>query len=198
MPAFVVVPHDAPHHGVERRLSPGDSDRLAALRHQPARLARFLAGRAALLRAAAELGEEHIMVEARCFECGVSHGRPTAAGAGTPLHLGLAHAGGLAFAVAARAPVGIDAEPVDTPPGRMVAIGDIAPGHGDLLRRWTTIEAVLKADGRGLRVAPSAVHVGVGRATLDGRRYRLRSLRAEGCRVTVATLVQPESGGSRV
>ena len=35
--------------------------------------------------------------------------------------------------------------------------GIIHPGLSSSLREWTRVEAVLKADGRGLRVAPAAV-----------------------------------------
>ncbi|MEN0084139.1 MAG: hypothetical protein AAGC66_05180 [Leifsonia sp.] len=169
------------------RLSAGDRTRLDGLGTDAGR-ARFLAGRTALLRAAAEAGAPGIVVDATCPDCGAAHGRPQALGASRPLYLALAHAGGAAYAVAAPVPVGIDAEPLDTPPGRRAAIDDLAPGHGDVVRRWTAIEAVLKADGRGLRVPPDAVRVGRWRAVLDGRRYRLRSIRTDGCRVTVATL----------
>lgn len=186
MRRFVVVRYDDPGtEGVMPRLSAGDRTRLDGLRAEGDR-ARFLAGRTALLRAAAEAGEPGVAVDATCPDCGAAHGRPQARGAGQPLYLALAHAGGAAYATAARVPVGIDAEPLDTPPGRRAAIDDLAPGHGDVLRRWTAIEAVLKADGRGLRVSPDAVRLGRWRAVLDGRRYRLRSVRTDGCRVTVA------------
>lgn len=188
MRGFVVVRYDDPGtEGVVPHLSPGDSARLAGLAGTTDR-ARFLAGRSALLGAATAAGEPGITVDATCPDCGAAHGRPRAADAERPLFLALAHAADAAFATAGRAPVGIDAEPLDTPPGRRAAIDDLAPGRGDVLRRWTAIEAVLKADGRGLRVPPDAVRVGRWRAVLDGRRYRLRSTRADGCRVTVATL----------
>ena len=70
-----------------------------------------------------------------------------------------------------------------------------APGPGDPLLRWTAIEATLKADGRGLRVDPSAVRLGNRRADLDGVRYRLDVRRLHGCLVTIAQAV---SDGRRV
>ena len=45
--------------------------------------------------------------------------------------------------------------------------GIIHPGRSSSLREWTRVEAVLKADGRGLRVDPAAVTV-TGRATARG------------------------------
>lgn len=186
MRGFVVVRYDdSGAEGVVPHLSRGDSARLAGLAGTADR-ARFLSGRTALLRAAAAEGEPAITVDATCPDCGAAHGRPRALDASRPLFLALAHAHGAAYATAARVAVGIDAEPLDTPPGRRAAIDDLAPGHGDVLRRWTAIEAVLKADGRGLRVPPDAVRVGRWRAVLDGRSYRLRSAQTDGCRVTVA------------
>jgi len=193
---IVVVPHEtAADPTLAERLSPGDRERLASL--DRAARSRFLAGRAALLRAAAAAGEPDVVIEALCPDCGASHGRPRATGASHPLHLALSHAAGSAFAVAARVPVGIDAEPLDTPELRRAAVDALAPGRGDALRRWTAIEAVLKADGRGLRLAPDAVLVQGGHAVLRDRRYRLRTTTADGCLVTVA-LGQRPSGGSAV
>ncbi|RIJ53252.1 4-phosphopantetheinyl transferase, partial [Clavibacter phaseoli] len=60
----------------------------------------------------------------------------------------VAHAGALVVvAVSACGPIGVDAEPRgrEAPPGTP-------------LGEWVRIEAVLKADGRGLRVEPSLVH----------------------------------------
>jgi phosphopantetheinyl transferase len=192
----VVVRHASSDAATLPRLSAGDRARLFDLAGAAER-ARFLAGRAALLRAAAQLAEAGITVDAACPDCGAAHGRPRALGAARPLFLALAHGGGAAYAVAARAPVGVDAEPLFTPAERRAAVDELAPGRGDALRRWTAIEAVLKADGRGLRVPPDAVRVGRLRAELDGRRYRLRSLRSDGCLVTIAR-GQRESDGSAV
>ncbi|WP_374010593.1 hypothetical protein [Leifsonia sp. LS-T14] len=191
MLAFVVVAHDSVGREVSERevvarLSPSDRARLASLADDPAGAARFLAGRAALFTAAERLGEADIHIDARCPDCGLAHGRPRAEAAGAPVHLALAHAGASAFAVAARAPVGIDAEPLTVDADRLAAIDDLAPGRGDPLRRWTAIEAVLKADGRGLRLAPDTVRVGLRSARLDGVRYGVTTSRAADCVVTVA------------
>ncbi|MGH1548710.1 4'-phosphopantetheinyl transferase family protein [Leifsonia poae] len=185
MPAFVVLPYDTDVDETLPRLSDGDRARLDGLRDDAARR-RFLAGRAALFAAAASVGELRIRIDARCPDCSLSHGRPNAQGASRPIHLTLAHAGGRAFAAASRHPVGIDAEPEDVTAERRAAIASLAPGRGDPLRRWTAIEAVLKADGRGLRVAPDAVRLRFRAAALDGMRYRLRFLREPGFLVTSA------------
>lgn len=185
MPILVVVPYTADVGDVFDRLSEGDRARLRGLSDHDARR-RLLAGRAALLQAAARAGEPGIHIDARCPDCGLSHGRPTVEGAAAALHLALAHAGGRAFATASRHPIGIDAEPQDTSAERRAAIDALAPGRGDPVRRWTAIEAVLKADGRGLRVAPDAVRFRFRSARLGADRYRVRSLSAGGCVVAIA------------
>jgi 4'-phosphopantetheinyl transferase len=94
--------------------------------------------------------------------------------------------------------VGIDAEPLDGHPSRFAAIRevsgrpDVADGV-DALLLWTTIEAVLKADGRGLDVDPRRVSVeGDARTTgssarVDtGSRFLLRGSLTDGLVVTVA------------
>ena len=186
MSAFVVVPHASADPGVVARLSESDRARLTSLGGDVLARQRFLAGRAALFAAADRLGERDIRIDARCPDCGLAHGRPLALGGGSPVHLALSHAAGSAFAVAARHPVGIDAEPVSGPADRHAAIDTLAPGRGNALRRWTAIEAVLKADGSGLRLPPDAVRVGLRSAHLHGVRYRLATARAVACFVTVA------------
>ena len=185
MPVLVVMTYAPDALEVVPRLSDDDRARLDGLRDDASRR-RFLSGRAALLAAAARAGEPGVRIDARCPDCGVSHGRPTVQGGSRPLHLALAHAGGRAFAAASRHPVGIDAEPADVSSERREAIAALAPGRGDPLRRWTAIEAVLKADGRGLRVAPDAVRLRLRSAALDGVRYRLRSEHQHGFIVTIA------------
>ncbi|MGO4535346.1 4'-phosphopantetheinyl transferase family protein [Leifsonia sp. 2MCAF36] len=185
MPPFVVVPHGSASDIVPR-LSPGDHVRLTSLGADDAARQRFLSGRCALFTAAERLGELDIRIDARCPDCGLAHGRPVALAAQAPVHLALAHAAGRAFAIAARHPVGIDAESTAASADRLAAVDALAPGRGDALRRWTAIEAVLKADGRGLRVPPGAVRVGRSTARLDGARYRLTTTESNGCVVTVA------------
>ncbi|WP_228503588.1 4-phosphopantetheinyl transferase [Clavibacter phaseoli] len=115
--------------------------------------ARTAAGRAALRALAAEIvgaDPADVTVRARCATCGGDHGRPVLGGSRAldALHASVAHAGAaVVVAVSADGPIGIDAEPRDreAPPGTTLA-------------GWVRVEAVLKADGRGLRVEPSLVH----------------------------------------
>lgn len=194
MTRIVVVPHGSAPPETAARLSPGDRDRLAALHGE--RAAAFLAGRAALL-AAIGPRDAGAAVDATCPDCGRSHGRPRLP-TRPSLHLSLSHAAGLAFAVAASAPIGIDAEPLGTDPARLAGAAALLPGRGDALRRWTAVEAVLKAEGRGLRVDPVEVRLRGRTATLQGVRYRLTSSELRGCRVTVAQAAAAVSDGSRV
>lgn len=192
---LVVRPHGAATGAVIARLSPGDRRRLEALDGPAA--ARFLSGRDALyaaLDAAWPDAPANAFIDATCPDCGLAHGRPRLTGQAGP-RLALSHAAGLAFAVAADGPVGIDAEPLDADPQQVAAAASLAPGPGHPLLRWTAIEATLKADGRGLRVDPSAVRLGNRRADLDGVRYRLDVRRLHGCLVTIAQAV---SDGRRV
>ena len=135
---------------------------------------RFLAGRMLLRKSAAELAGlplASITVTAACPDCGLEHGQPHVDG----LFVSLSHAGALTVAAAwADATIGIDIEPRNVPPERVAAIRDVA--GGDDLRHWTRVEAVLKADGRGLRVDPRSVAIQGTEATLDGKRYRLTDI----------------------
>jgi 4'-phosphopantetheinyl transferase len=116
------------------------------------RPARTAVGRVALRALAAELvgaDPADVTVRARCATCGGPHGRPVLGGSRAldGLHASVAHAGdAVVVAVSADGPIGIDAEPRgrEAPPGTTLA-------------EWVRIEAVLKADGRGLRVDTSLV-----------------------------------------
>ncbi|QAY72545.1 hypothetical protein ET445_03490 [Agromyces protaetiae] len=182
----------------EASLAPGDAARLA---EEPvAKHPRFLSGRAALMLAASRFAgvdpsdPVDLRIDARCPDCGRSHGRPTVTGAPRPVFVSLAHAGGRAFAVASAVPVGIDTEPVDVPAERRAAVAsavrDLAPPPVgvDPLAHWTRIEAVLKADGRGLRVDPGRVVFKGRGARIDGgeQLYRVRTRRRGGFIVSVA------------
>ncbi|KQM81492.1 4'-phosphopantetheinyl transferase superfamily protein [Agromyces sp. Leaf222] len=152
-----------------------------------ARRARFLAGRTALRAAASELtgvDAAAIRIEATCPDCGRSHGRPTVQGE-PAVFLSLGHGSGIAVAIAGHVPVGIDLEPRDTSSARIRAIRTVADSAGrDALRHWVRTEAVLKADGRGLRVDPARVVVRGRTAEITGsrplQRYRLRRIDVHG------------------
>lgn len=138
------------------------------------RPARTAAGRAALRALAAELvgaDPADVTVRARCATCGGDHGRPVLGGsrAMDALHASVAHAGdAVVVAVSAEGPIGIDAEPRgrEAPPGTTLA-------------EWVRIEAVLKADGRGLALDPTRVrfahdaHGAVGWIDGETARYRV-------------------------
>ncbi|MFM9878671.1 MAG: hypothetical protein ACKVOG_12615, partial [Rhodoglobus sp.] len=70
-------------------------------------------------------------------------------------------------------PVGLDVELAAGNPVRLAAIEDVAGASPDPLRHWTRIEAVLKADGRGLRVDPREVSVTNDTAQLGDDQYLL-------------------------
>ncbi|MFF1632447.1 4'-phosphopantetheinyl transferase family protein [Leifsonia sp. NPDC058248] len=142
-----------------------------------------------------------VRIEARCPDCGGPHGRPVvmAPDAARRIHVSLSHVGGTVVAVAsADRTVGVDAEPADALADRSRAAGirnALGRTDGDPLLLWTAVEAVLKADGRGLRVDPRTVSLGPGRdgalfeAVVPGdpRHYGVREVDlGSGLRVSVA------------
>jgi 4'-phosphopantetheinyl transferase len=148
-------------------LTPAERARIAVDPHPE----RFLAGRMLLRELAAELtGRDpaSTTVTAACPDCGLEHGGPRVDG----LFVSLSHAGEFVVAAAsATGPVGVDAERRDGGADRVAALHDVA--GGDSLEHWTRVEAVLKADGRGLRVDPREVGIRTDVAILTGTRYRL-------------------------
>ncbi|WP_251856963.1 4'-phosphopantetheinyl transferase superfamily protein [Herbiconiux sp. L3-i23] len=138
----------------------------------------YRAGRLLLRHAVAQLGEDpgELALSARCETCGGLHGRPRVTHPVALRHLSLSvsHSQGVtAVAAATGRAIGIDLE------ARSDAGVPAMPDGFSTLAEWTRAEAVLKADGRGLRVDPLAVAViedaeGV-HATIgsDRRRYRL-------------------------
>lgn len=120
----------------------------------------------ALLR---ELGADD--VTAVCPSCGGAHGRPrTSAGQAS-----IAHADGLTLVALGEHPLGVDLERSD------------ARTPGTTAQRWTEIEAVLKADGRGLAVAPERIRFHDDHAVLDGTVYEFEQLAIDGFVATLAT-----------
>lgn len=144
-----------------------------------------------------------VVMTARCTRCGGDHGRPTVSVAGRSglVSASVSHAGGATAAAVARRPVGVDIEALAGPADRFAAIRavsgpwatDVADGP-DALRVWTTIEAVLKADGRGLEVDPRRIvldgrlDASGTRASVDGRRpfYAVSSTEVDGLVLAVA------------
>jgi hypothetical protein len=124
-----------------------------------------------------------VRVDRRCPDCGApDHGRPEASVAGVPVGAGLARTSGVTVLAVGPAPLGVDVErpsrvaaapldvfsvgerdratgdvPVTPPPGQRVRPSAVDPVSVHLTACWAVKEAVLKRDGRGLRVDPSAV-----------------------------------------
>jgi 4'-phosphopantetheinyl transferase len=106
----------------------------------------------------------------------------------TGLHVSISHSAEVAVVAVAGVPVGIDVEG-EPSPGALAAIGTVA-GEASITR-WTRVEAVLKADGRGLRVDPKRVMFDTDIARIDDapERYQLSDIDlAPGIHVTVASL----------
>lgn len=167
------------------------------LRSHP-RPERFLTGRMLLRELVAELtGADlaSITIAATCSDCGREHGQSRIAGH-PEVHVSLSHTGGRTAAAATvgtaiggtaigGAAIGVDIERRDASPTRLAAILKIASGAD--LAHWTRVEAVLKADGRGLRVDPRAVQVIGDLATLEGVGYALTDASDDRHTISVAT-----------
>lgn len=163
-------------------------------------------GRRLVIEAAAALlgiDPSEVTVTARCAHCGGDHGRPLVSIDGRPgaLDASVSHADGATVAAVADRVMGIDLEPIAGGSDRFVAIravsgpwaAEVADG-ADALRAWTTVEAVVKADGRGLEIDPRRVRL-TGRpgelgttASIDGAGplYAVSSAVVDGCVVTLA------------
>ncbi len=200
----VPLADEGAHPDARDLLTPFELARYGSLRPDAARA--FLAGRL-LLRdlvvTLAGVDPADVSVEARCPVCSEPHGRPVviSPAAAMPLQLALAHAGSVVVAAAAwNHPVGVDVERSDAAhaPERDDAITTVAGASGeDALEHWTRVEAVLKADGRGLRVDPERVRIRTSgdavEAWIDdqtGKRYRLAPIDlGTGFTATVAVAV---------
>jgi 4'-phosphopantetheinyl transferase len=114
-----------------------------------------------------------------------SFGRPSMEGCG--LDFNLSHSGDyVVCAVAAQGRVGVDVEQL-----REIQLGDfqdiLAPSACERIlsatshqkaffREWTRLEAVLKADGRGLQAAAKTVDCGGSTVALDGDEWHLHEI----------------------
>ena len=153
----------------------------------------FLAGRLLLRNLLADLAgsaPNEVVLDATCPDCGAQHGRVTVPNTG--FHVSISHSAEVAVVAVAEVPIGIDVES-DPSPEALAAIGTVA-GEASMTR-WTRVEAVLKADGRGLRVDPKHVYFDEDIAWIDDapKRYRLTAVdlgadEALGIQVTVASL----------
>lgn len=148
----------------------------------PAGEVAFLGGRLLLRELAAELldVEPHeVPLSVHCIDCGQPHGRPVLAD--TRLHVSLSRTAGMVVAAANwDSAVGIDVESAAVAPERLDAVESLTGIRS--LQHWTRVEAVLKADGRGLRVDPGSVRVRPRGSSLDAAvlgspvRYRMLDL----------------------
>ncbi|MGH3663924.1 MAG: 4'-phosphopantetheinyl transferase family protein [Micromonosporaceae bacterium] len=166
--------------------SPADADpRLTEFldETESARLARFVQeadqarylvshalARLAVARAL-QMAPAKVLFSRTCRRCGGDHGKPQPP---APAELSISHSGQrVAVAVTSHTPVGVDVEQVD----RRLELEQLAPSiltpyeqtelsrlpadarQDGLLRYWTRKEAVLKATGYGLMVAPDTIAV---------------------------------------
>ncbi|EYT58740.1 phosphopantetheinyl transferase [Curtobacterium flaccumfaciens UCD-AKU] len=136
--------------------------------------------REALVAAVASAtGAEPVAVRAGrvCPHCAeTDHGRPWASAAGVPVGVSLSRAPGVVALAVGPSALGVDVERVSrvaAAPLDAFTPGELLRAGGDpalLAGAWAAKEAVLKRDGRGLRVDPLAVDVDVvgGTARFEG------------------------------
>jgi len=165
--------------GTDAPLSDQDLARVANF--GPERRQAFLRGRALIASLVVELFADASgwsLGSRPCPRCGVRHSGVEVTG--VPVVAGVSYAPGLV--VAAVAPrrrvgrLGIDVELDASDATRSRDLQRLlGPSRVPPLRRWTRIEAILKADGRGLLVDPAdvAVLAGRGRIADDPARYRV-------------------------
>ncbi len=124
---------------------------------------RFALSRALLAEAIRAVAgpDADLAISTTCERCGAEHGRVRHAGG--QVELSVSYAGDLVVVAAApavaTAGIGVDVETDDADEARRAAelAPLFAPEAAPSLEKWTRIEAVLKADGRALRVEPAAV-----------------------------------------
>ena len=104
---------------------------------------------------------------------------------GVPTLASIAHTSGLVVAAVAAA-------------NRAIRLGvDVEADRPDSVRRWTEVQAVLKAGGHGLRVDPAQVTFGAGTARIEGTSSTYRVVHVDGPRGFLVSLAwQPVRDGA--
>lgn len=130
------------------------------------------ARRTVLQRLLHDAGASDDTVAHECPRCGSAAHGPLRTSSGTTV-VSLSHAGDLTVGAIARADaaasVGVDVE-ADRGAARLIELAPLfAPREPPTLREWTMIEAVVKADGRGLRIAPTDIRFDGTTAHIAGR-----------------------------
>lgn len=131
-------------------------------------------------------------VQHRCVKCGATdHGQPFAPGVGG---LSLSRAGDVVVGATSDGPVGIDIERAGQPIDRGVVAHPSETA--DPLLLWVRKEALLKATGLGLAIAPESFWISEdGRisaiAGYDGPRLFVRDLQIDGYVAALATSCSP-------
>lgn len=123
-----------------------------------ARAAGFLAGRALIRGLVVRLGGGPIVaLDSSCARCGQHHAAPRTPG----FVLSVSHAEDLVVVAAApgREPLGVDVEH-DSAAVRVSELAPLfPPASVPDLAGWTRIEAVVKAEGRGIAIDPGGVRL---------------------------------------
>jgi len=155
-----------------RLLAPAERRAAARLRYPPARHGYLLAHATARAVAGALTGQPPaaVRLHATCRHCAGPHGRPRIAGTGLRLSLSRT-AGRVAVAVCHGLDVGVDVER-EALCGRTIPVRALSAAEravllavpeparlGTFIGYWTRKEAVLKATGDGLVVAPAELTV---------------------------------------
>ncbi len=97
-----------------------------------------------------------VPVSQHCPDCGRDHGQPTVEGGGA--WVSLSRAGGfVAVAVSVIGPIGIDIVSTRAVEAHPLDAVRFDRGIGSAAQSWAFREAVLKADGRGLRCDPEEI-----------------------------------------
>ncbi|WP_137844785.1 hypothetical protein [Microbacterium sp. 2FI] len=142
----------------------GASQRARHAGLDPARAARFAAGRLLLVRLLAEFAPiDGVALTSVCEVCGGDHGRPRVVG--VPVAVSVSYTGDLVVAAAvsldAAGAVGVDIERGDAASGPLDVLAPLfAPAPPPDLGGWTLMEAAMKADGRGVRMPMAEIRMG--------------------------------------